>query len=261
MHGGGMRVVAIANHKGGTGKTATCQNAGHALAGRGLRVLLVDLDPQGSLTLACGVKDAAGRSMAGVIGGASPGGLAMCEVLRELGPGLWIAPADIDLAACELGLISRLGREAVLRKAMHSLASQFDIALIDCPPSLGLLTVNALSVADAVLVPSAPTPADLRGTRLFLESVVQVRDALNPGLRVLGILPTFYDGRLALHRDALQAMQAAGLPVLSVMIGRSVKVAEAAGAGLALADYEPRNAQAANYVQLAEEILQCLSRD
>lgn len=256
-----MQSIAIANHKGGTGKTATAHNLGHALAGRGLRVLMIDLDPQGSLTLACGVQDAGKLTMAGVMGGSAPGGLGLGEVVRELGPRLALAPADIELAGAELGLISRLGRENVLRKAMQGLAMQFDIALIDCPPSLGLLTVNALTAADRVLIPTAPTPADLRGTRLFLASVAQVREALNPGLQALGVLVTFWDPRLALHRDALQAMQAAGLPVLSVMIGRSVRVAEAAGAGQALAVYEPRNPQAAAYSALAEELMTCLSLD
>jgi len=126
---------------------------------------------------------------------------------------------------------------------------------------LGLLTVNALTAADRVLIPSAPTPADLRGTRLFLASVAQVREALNPGLQALGVLITFWDPRLALHRDALQALQAGGVPVMHTTIGRSVRVAEAAGAGQALAEYEPRNPQAAAYSALAQELMTCLNRD
>jgi len=249
-----MTVLALANQKGGVGKTATAHNLGAILARDGLRVLLVDVDPQSSLTQVCRVGDVAGRSLAEVLGGAQPGRLPLSGAIVDLGGGLAIAPGDIALAAAELGLTSRLGREGVLKKALATVARDYDLILIDCPPSLGLLTVGALTAADAVLVPTQPLAVDLRGLRLFLETVDQVRQELNPALLLLGVLVTFYDARLNHHRQAIETMQSAGIPVLPVLIGRSIRVAEAAGAGQSVATFEPANPQAENYKQLAEVV-------
>lgn len=250
-----MRILAIANHKGGVGKSATAQALGVVLATeRARRVLLVDIDPQGSLTGACGVLDAAEHSMAEVLGGAGAGSLPLRDVLRELTPGLWLAPADIALATSELGLVSRMGRENALKRALATVAHDFDVCILDCPPSLGLLTVNALTAADAVLIPTMPQIVDLRGLRLFLATIDQVRQALNPGLAILGILPTFHDKRLSHHKEALELMAQAGLPLLPVTIGRSVRVAEASAFGESVATYEPNNPRAAEYRQLGGEV-------
>jgi len=256
-----MRILVIANQKGGVGKTATAHNLGAILAGDGLRVLLVDVDPQSSLTQVCRVGDVAGRSLAEVLGGAQPGRLPLAGAIVDLGGGLAIAPADIALAAAELGLTSRLGREGVLKKALATVAGDYDLILIDCPPSLGLLTVGALVAADEILVPTQPLVVDLRGLRLFLQTVDQVRQELNPELETLGVLVTFFDGRLTHHKAAIETMQSAGLPLLPVYIGRSVRVAEAAGAGQSVAVYEPGNPQAANYRQLAEVVRAWLKKE
>jgi len=256
-----MTVLAITNQKGGVGKTATVHNLGAILAGDGLRVLLVDVDPQSSLTQACRVGDVAGRSLAEVLGGAQPGRLPLSGAIVDLGGGLAIAPGDIALATAELGPTSRLGREGVLKKVLATVARDYDLILIDCPPSLGLLTVGALVAADAVLVPTQPLAVDLRGLRLFLETVDQVRQELNPELETLGVLVTFYDARLTHHKQALETMQSAGIPVLPVLIGRSIRVAEAAGAGQSVAVYEPGNPQAANYRQLAEVVRAWLKKE
>lgn len=255
-----MLVLSISNQKGGVGKTATAHALGAVLAGQGVRVLLLDNDPQGSLTKAAGVNDAAGRSMAEVLGGAQPGRLALPEILLDLGGGLFLAPADIALASVELGLTQRLGREGVLKKALASVANLFDLAIIDCPPSLGLLTAGALVAADAVLIPTQPQAADLRGLALFIDTVNTIRAELNPALEILGVLITFYDGRLNHHRAAAELLENSGLPLIPVRVGRSVRVAEAAGAGESVITYDPRNPQADNYRQLAEVITQWLKK-
>ena len=245
-----MQTIAIANQKGGTGKSATAHALGAVLAGNGRRVLLVDTDPQSSLTMACGVKETDGRSLAEVIGGAQPGALAMRDILLELGERLSLAPADIALARAELGLTSRLGRENVLKRALATVAGAFDVCLVDCPPSLGLLTVGALVAADGVLIPTQPQGADLRGLALFLDTLATVREALNPDLATVGVLVTFCDARLLHHRDALEAMRAGGLPVLGPMIGRSVRVAESMAAGQAVTEYEPGHKLSEAYREL-----------
>lgn len=254
-----MITIAVSNQKGGVGKTATAHALGELLSGEGLRVLMVDTDPQASLTMSAGVMDAGGRSLAEVLGGASPGSLAMSAIIQELGEGLHLAPADIALAGMELGLNSRLGRESVLRKALNQVATRFDLCLIDCPPSLGLLTIGALVAADAVLIPTQPEIVALRGLELFLETVYQVKKELSPDLEIMGVLVTFYDGRLNHHKAAVETMQRAGLPVLPVTIGRSVRVAEAAGSGQSVATFEARNPRAGEYNQLAREVKRWLN--
>ncbi|MCI0649939.1 MAG: ParA family protein [Chloroflexi bacterium] len=251
-----MRVIAIANHKGGVGKTASTHALGTALGELGQRVLLVDVDPQSSLTAACGVDTAANESLAEVLGGVAPGQLSLPDVLLDVGDGLPIhlVPADIALAPNELGMVQRYGRESLLQSALAAVSRTYDVCLIDCPPSLGLLTVNALRAATAVIIPTQPQISDLRGLKLFLDTIVQIRQEINPRLEILGILVTFLDSRLIHHQDALATMRGQGLPVFEVRIGRSVRVAEAAAAGESIVIYDPSNPQAENYRQLAKEI-------
>jgi len=217
-----LRTIAVANHKSGVGKTATVHALGAALAERGRRVLLVDLDPQATLTAFCGVESAAGTSMAEVFGGALPGVVPLWDTLREVVPGLYLflAPSDLALAAAELGLISRMGREDVLRKILSTVADDFDVAILDCPSSLGPLSVNALTAAQAVLVPTQPHIPDLRALWFFLATLEQIKHELNRNIETLGILVTQYDWRLPHHRAAVDAMHAARLPVLQVGLGQ-----------------------------------------
>jgi chromosome partitioning protein len=249
-----MRTIAVSNHKGGVGKTATVHALSAVMAERGTRVLMVDADPQSSLTGACGIDDAADASLAEVVGNAGLKALPLARVIRQLAPNLALAPADIALAAAELSLVSRMGREGVLKKALMTVSVSYDLCVIDCPPSLGLLTVNALTAADAVLVPTQPQIVDLRGLRLFLDTLDQIRRELNPDLALLGILPTFHDRRFVHHQEAIRAMAEAALPLLPVTIGRSIKVAEAATSGHAVTTYAPDNPQAQAYRELAEVV-------
>ena len=243
-----MKILAIGNHKGGTGKTTTAANLAAVLSRRH-KVLLIDLDPQASLTTSLGLGDCSGNSLAEVLGGVR----LLRDVLVTTSGGIDVAPADIALSAVELGLAARMGRENILKRHLERLVG-YDLAVIDCPPTLGLLTVNGLTAAHGVIAPTLPQAADLRGLALFLESLNTIRAELNPALVFIGVVVTQYDGRLNHHREAVEMLKGARLNILQPMIGRSVKAAEAAGLGQALVDYEPTNPRAAEYLQLAEEV-------
>ena len=249
-----MQTIAIANQKGGTAKSTTAHTLGHALATEhGRRTLLVDLDPQSTLTLCAGVTDANGSSLAEVIGGAIPGPLTLGDIIRELQPGLWLVPSDVMLASAELGLVQRTGRENVLRRALATVAGDYDVCLLDCPPSLQLLAVSALAAADAVIVPVVPETVGLRALRVFLDTLQEVRAGLDVNPELLGLVLTFYDRRLRLHRQSAATIRAADLPLLGT-IGRSVRVAEASAIGETVLSYAPKNPQALAYRELAAEV-------
>lgn len=254
-----MYCIAIANQKGGVGKTSTAAAVGYGLAAHKRRVLLIDLDPQASLTQGLGVNPN-GRSMAEVIGGASRGPLGLSDIAQPIAEGLDLAPSDIALAGCELGLVQRLGRESVLKAAI-SAAPGYDVILIDCPPSLGLMTINALLAAHGVIVPTLPAAADLRGVRLFLDTLDRLKaDGLNNSLALLGILLVQYDARLIAHAQALETLQAAGLPVIGT-IPRSVKVQEATAARQAVTVYDPSGKPSQAYKELTRKVMQWLRKN
>ncbi|MCJ7513465.1 MAG: AAA family ATPase [Anaerolineales bacterium] len=241
-----MRTIAIANHKSGVGKTATTHALGALLAERGRRVLLLDLNPQADLTAFCGIESAAGVSLAEVLGGTLPGIVPLRDILREVLPGLYLflAPSDLALAPSELGLLSRMGREEALKHILQTVSEDFDLALIDCPSNLGLLTLNALTAASAVLIPTQPQIPDLRALWFFLATVEQVRHELNRNLETLGILVTSYDWRLSHHRAAVEAMVSARLPILPVGLGRSTRVSASVMADEQTLTYLPTNREA-----------------
>jgi chromosome partitioning protein len=242
------RVIAIANQKGGVGKTTTTLTLGAALVERGRSVLLIDLDPQSSLSIALGV-NAANRSMYEVMGSTEPGTMSLRDIVHQITPRFFLAPSDIALSRSEAGLMVRLGRESVLRKILANVRS--DYVLIDCLPSLGILTINALVASDEVIIPTVSEYLALRGIALFYQTVQEVR-AINPSLRVSGILPTFYDQRLLHAREVLKAMRERGLPVFDVRVGRTIRFAEASLAGESILTYARNNPGAEAYRTLAE---------
>jgi len=253
-----MQIIAIANHKGGVGKTATTHALGAGLADSGQHVLIIDLDPQASLSGACGFSGS-DPSLADVLGGDKKGTVQLERIVKRVSDNLSLAPSDLTLAGTERGLYPRLGRENVLKRALETMSASFDVCLIDCPPSLSLLTVNALNAADGVLIPTQPAAADLRGLKMFFNTLDDMSE-LNPDLEIIGVLPTFYDSRLNHHNAAIEALTGAGYPVLNARIGRSVRVQEAAGHAESITDYDPQNKRAKEYNQLTEEIIQWLKK-
>jgi len=254
-----MKILAFANQKGGVGKTTSAANVGALLAAAGQHVLLLDLDPQASLTQALGI-DAQGKSIADVMGGANRGRLQIADIARRVSKGLDIAPSDIELANCELGLVQRLGREAVLKTALINVRN-YDVVIVDCPPSLGLMTINAMIAADGVIVPTLPAASDLRGVRLFMDSLDRIRDdGLNPALKLLGVLFVQYDPRLTAHAQALDSVKGAGLEVLG-MIPRSVKVQESGAARQPLTIYDPQGKPAKAYTSVTRKVMTWLKRN
>lgn len=245
-----MRVIAVANQKGGVGKTTTTWVLGAALAERGRTVLLVDMDPQASLTIACGVEDPEGRSIAEVLDNSDE--VTLKDVIRPIGERLYLAPSDIELSRTELGLVTRMARESVLRRAMSGL--KVDYVLIDCPPSLALLTVNALVAADQVLIPSTPEYLALRGIALIYDSIRRVRRNLNDDLKILGVLVTFYDSRVRHAEDVIEALEEQGVKVLAPRVRRSIRFAESAIENEPILTFDPSNPSVPEYRALAEII-------
>lgn len=252
-----MITLAIGTEKGGTGKTTTAAALGAELAASGYRVLLLDADPQASLTQNLG-KSGEGRGLAEVIGGTTPGSLQLADIIQPISKGLDLAPADIALAGCELGLVQRSARESVLRSALAK--APYDVCLIDCPPSLGLLTIAALTAARGVIVPTLPSATDLRGLRLFLQSIAQVKQVLNPALELIGIVLVQYDPRLIAHGQALENIRTNGLEVLA-MVPRSVRVLEAAAAGQPITVYDANSRPALAYHELCGKVIKWLKRN
>ncbi len=223
-----FRTVAIVNQRRGVGKTTTALSLGMKLSEKGSRVLLVDLDPQASLSAVCGVTESETGTLAAVLGGSLPGKIRMWDILRDILPDhyCFLAPSDIALAQSELGLVFRLDRENVLRAALESVSQNFDIALLDCPPSLGMLTLNALNAANAILIPARPEIGHLRGICLLTAVIERVKREINPQLENLGVVMTYYNHALTHHRKAILAIKAAGLPLLPVGIKESIQSVE-----------------------------------
>ena len=247
------RVIAIANQKGGVAKTTTVHTLGAALVERGQRVLLVDLDPQACLTFSNGIDpDQLDRSLHDVMLGRADA----VDALIKVGD-LHVLPASIDLAGAEVHLLSKTGREFQLRRALKPLLESYDFILIDCPPSLGILTINGLTAATEVLVPLQCEALSQRGVGQLLETIADVRAYTNPNLVVLGVIATMYDSRTKLAQQVIDGVPLTyGLIVLQPPVPKSVKVAEAPSLGRSILQHAPSSRGAVAYRELAANLLQ-----
>lgn len=245
------KVVAFANQKGGVAKTTTTINLGVAFKELGYRVLAVDMDPQGNLTMSLGLNpDDVRPSMYDVLVSGVP--IEEAVFHREID----LAAASIDLAAVEIALSSLIGRERVLSKALMPMRDEYDYILIDTPPSLGLLTINALTASDAVIVPVQCEYLSLRGLAQLERTLELVRENLNPGVHIAGIVPTMYDARTVHGREAVEVLRSSfGDLVFETTIVKTIKFPEAPVKGESVLKYAPESSAAQAYRQLAREVL------
>jgi chromosome partitioning protein len=245
------RVISFANQKGGVAKTTTTLNLGVAFSEQGLNVLLVDLDPQGNLTMSQGLNpDSIERSMFDVLVHRLP----LQEVIHHAEVDL--AVSSIDLAGAELALSSMIGRERALEKALAEVKGDYDYVLIDTPPSLGLLTINALVASNGVIVPVQCEYLSLRGLVQLENTLTMIRENLNPHVEIEGILPTMYDKRTLHSREAVEILQENfGDLVFDTKIRKTVRYAEAPVKGTSVLKYEPSGSAAEAYRRLAKEVL------
>src|SRR5213593_2094340 len=245
------RVISFANQKGGVAKTTTTLNLGVALKEKGHEVLLVDLDPQGNLTMSQGWNpDEIERSMFDVLVHQLP----VQEIIRPAE--IDVAVSSIDLAGAELALSSMIGRERALAKALAGVKDTYDYILIDTPPSLGLLTINALVASDGVIVPVQCEYLSLRGLVQLENTLSMIRENLNPEVGIEGILPTMFDGRTLHAREAVEILQENfGDLVFKTRIRKTVRYAEAPVKGLSILKYDPSGSAAEAYRELAKEVL------
>jgi chromosome partitioning protein len=248
------RIIAVANQKGGVGKTTTCVNLASALADMNYPTLLIDLDPQGNASVGCGIDTRALEISALEVL------LAECDIpaamIRLEALGLDVLPSNSDLTAAEVSLLQIDGREYRLKKALEKIEQQYAWIIIDCPPSLNMLTLNALTAANSVLIPMQCEYYALEGLASLLETIEQVRSSVNPGLEIEGLLRTMYDGRNNLSGAVSeQLMEHFGERVFRTLIPRNVRVAEAPSHGLPVLRYAPASLGARAHIGLVGEIL------
>src|SRR5919109_2428065 len=247
------RIIAIINQKGGSGKTTTSVNLGAYLATFGRTVLLIDLDPQSNSTIHLGLKPhEIEMSVYDVMMYDKP----FSEVIRRTEiDNLFIAPANINLSGAEIELAGTVGREMALRDAVERIENRYDYMLIDCPPSLGLLTVNALTIAKEIIIPVQTEFFALEGMGKLLQTVEIVRKRLNRDLRITGIIPTMFDVRTNLSREVMEKIgEYFGEKVYRTKIRKNVKLAEASSHGKPIALYDPRSTGAEDYESLSREV-------
>jgi chromosome partitioning protein len=259
-----MRVIAVMNQKGGVGKTTTTANLGAALAETGKRVCLIDMDPQAHLTINYGIEPSTtGKSLYSML--VEDG--SFLEAMQRLDKRIALVPSSIDLAAVEVELVNVAGRETLLRDRLAASEHDFDFVLLDCPPSLGLLTINALAAATDVIIPMQPHFLALQGVGKLLETVQLVNQQINPQLKVAGIALTMFDSQTKLSNEVVKDLQqfidqaqGSDLPWSNAMlfktrIRRNIKLAESPSFGQTILQYDPTSNGAQDYRALAREVL------
>lgn len=245
-----MRIIAVTNQKGGVGKTTTAVNVAHQLAKLGKRVLLVDLDPQGNATSGLSI-DKSGVTMHELLAGSAT----LRQVVRPTAyKNLWILPTNATLATLETEIASQRDRALRLKKSLQD--SEFDIVLIDCPPSLGLLTVNALTAANAILIPVQTEYYALEGLGQLLETMKLVRQSLNPHLSIIGVVMTMHNVRTTLSMQVEEQLKKHfGERVFQTVVPRNIRLAEAPSYGKPIGEYDKWSKGARAYKKLAKELL------
>jgi chromosome partitioning protein len=251
---GPARVIALCNQKGGVGKTTTTISLGGALAEYGRTVLLVDFDPQGALSAGMGVSTHESITIYDLLIGREKDVRKAVQPTKV--PGIHVIPANIDLSAAEVHLVNEVAREQILARVLKPLLNDYDVVLIDCQPSLGLLTVNALTAAHGVLIPLETEYFALRGVALLVDTIDKVRERLNPAIRVDGIVATMFDPRTLHAREVMErVVEAFGDTVLETVIGRTVKFPDASVAAMPITEFAPNHASAQTYRELARELI------
>jgi len=253
---GPARVVAVCNQKGGVGKTTTTINLGAALAGFGRRVLLVDFDPQGALSVGLGIQPH--ELDLTVYNLLMERGTSASEVVVKTSvAGMELLPSNIDLSGAEVQLVHEVGREFVLGGVLEPLLPDYDVVLIDCQPSLGLLTVNALACSDGIIVPLECEYFAMRGVALLTDTIDKVSRRINPRLAMDGLLATMFDSRTLHSREVLhRVVDRFGDEVFHTVISRTVRFPDATVAGEPITNFDPASAGASSYRELAKEVLE-----
>ena len=251
---GPARVIALCNQKGGVGKTTTTINLAASLAEYGRTVLAVDFDPQGALTAGLGIPTHDVPTVYDLLLDTKRD--PHDAIIPSVVPGLDVLPANIDLSAAEVHLVNEVARETILARVLRKVAAEYDVILIDCQPSLGLLTVNALTASHGVIIPLECEYFALRGVALLIETIDKVRDRLNPDIRLDGVLATMYDPRTLHSREVLErVVEAFSDDVLETVIGRTVKFPDASVSGMPITTFAPEHAAAQAYLRLARELV------
>ena len=251
---GPARIIALCNQKGGVGKTTSTINLAAALAAYSHRVLAVDFDPQGALSAGLGIATHDVPTVYDLLLDTKRDPREV--IIHSSVDGLDVLPANIDLSAAEVHLVNEVARETILARVLRHVTGEYDVILIDCQPSLGLLTVNALTASHGVLIPMECEFFALRGVALLIETIDKVRDRLNPVIQLDGVLATMYDARTLHSREVLErVVDAFGEDVLETVIGRTVKFPDASVSGMPITEFAPEHAAAQAYLRLARELV------
>ncbi|WP_165069525.1 ParA family protein [Marisediminicola senii] len=251
---GPARIISLCNQKGGVGKTTTAINLGASLAAYGRKVLAVDFDPQGALSAGLGVASHDAPNIYDLLLGTVKD--AHTAIQKTAVENLDVIPANIDLSAAEVHLVNEVAREQILARVLRQVVDEYDVILIDCQPSLGILTVNALTASHGVLIPLECEFFALRGVALLVETIEKVKDRLNPGLTLDGILPTMFDSRTLHSREVLErAVERFGDRVFDTVITRTVKFPDASVAARPILSFAPDHPASLAYLQFARELI------